>query len=441
MSAAYGSRTLVGRVERWAREVLRELVDRVRHRPAQVAALGTLVRERRRGREAVHVRRAFEEPRSEAEVRERLRDLLHLADPAIRHGRGAGQGALHDGTLLGLAVRDLALEDLEDAQRLRRDEQLHGQRRRALRERRVAHLQGGGGADLPVEHADVEPGERETLHVGTRSVETRPAPGPRGRTDDADVDDVAADDLRDFADRRRRDRVAVDVERSRARRAHRRGDLFGERLRLRGRDDGKEDLARHEEVGERPHVLDAGGRREAARAGAPSVEARPDRDAVRPEGLADGLAHLADPEQADVHGGSIRPSPGAGGRRGGGRGATPRGPGAEPPDRCHICLTSLSDSRERMQRMLQALRSRLLAWRYEATGEGRGPRDLRVDLLRGFCVVVMIIDHVGGEQPWLYVFTGGGGGLASARPGSLPPSGRPRRVVYDTTVDVGGGRT
>src|SRR5207245_393504 len=83
--------------------------------------------------------------------------------------------------------------------------------------------------------------------VGARSVEPRPAPGPRGRTDDADVDDATADDLRDFADRRRRDRVAVDVERSRARRAHRGGDLFGERLRLRGRDDGKEDLARHEE--------------------------------------------------------------------------------------------------------------------------------------------------------------------------------------------------
>src|SRR5439155_15477822 len=116
---------------------------------------------------------------------------------------------------------------------------------------------------------DAKPGRGEGTSGGTRSVETRPAPGPRGRTDDADVDDATADDLRDFADRRRRDRVAVDVERSRARRAHRGGDLFGERLRLRGRDDGKEDLARHEEVGEGPHVLDAGGRREATRAGAP----------------------------------------------------------------------------------------------------------------------------------------------------------------------------
>jgi hypothetical protein len=41
-------------------------------------------------------------------------------------------------------------------------------------------------------------------------------------------------------------------------------------------------------------------------------------------------------------------------------------------------------------------------WRYEA-----GKRDLRLDLLRGFAVVAMVADHIGGERSWLYALTGG----------------------------------
>src|SRR5438132_13912035 len=89
-----------------------------------------------------------------------------------------------------------------------------------------------------------------------------------------------------------------------------------------------------------------------------------------------------------------------------------------------------------MQRMLQALQTRLLAWRYEATGEGRGARDLRVDLLRGFCVVVMIIDHVGGEQSWLYVFTGGNRWIVSAAEGVVLLSGFTVGMVHDRAIPV-----
>src|SRR2546422_8663760 len=88
--------------------------------------------------------------------------------------------------------------------------------------------------------------------------------------------------------------------------------------------------------------------------------------------------------------------------------------------------------------MLQALRTRLLAWRYEATGEGRGPRDLRVDLLRGFCVVVMIIDHVGGEQSWLYVFTGGNRWVVSAAQGFVLLPGFTVGLVHHPARNVGG---
>src|SRR3989442_8353292 len=89
--------------------------------------------------------------------------------------------------------------------------------------------------------------------------------------------------------------------------------------------------------------------------------------------------------------------------------------------------------------MLQALRTRLLAWRYEATAEGRGPRDLRVDLLRGFCVFVMIIDHVGGEQSWLYVFTGGNRRIVSAAEGFLLPSRFTMGMVHHPTINRKGG--
>jgi hypothetical protein len=42
------------------------------------------------------------------------------------------------------------------------------------------------------------------------------------------------------------------------------------------------------------------------------------------------------------------------------------------------------------------------AWHY------RGDRrDLRLDLLRGFAVVAMVADHIGGERSWLYAITGG----------------------------------
>src|SRR5256712_13211808 len=90
--------------------------------------------------------------------------------------------------------------------------------------------------------------------------------------------------------------------------------------------------------------------------------------------------------------------------------------------------------------MLQGLRTRLLAWRYEATEEGHEPRDLRVDLLRGFCVFVMIIDHVGGEQSWLYVFTGGNRRVVSAAPGLVLLSGFTMGLVPQPAINLEGVR-
>jgi hypothetical protein len=87
-----------------------------------------------------------------------------------------------------------------------------------------------------------------------------------------------------------------------------------------------------------------------------------------------------------------------------------------------------------MSGMVAALRERLAAWRYEATPDGAGRRDLRVDVLRGFCVVVMTVDHVGGESSWLYLFTGGNRFFVSAAEGFVFLSGFAMGMVHHGVI-------
>jgi len=58
--------------------------------------------------------------------------------------------------------------------------------------------------------------------------------------------------------------------------------------------------------------------------------------------------------------------------------------------------TSLSASIRRRVRV------GLRGWQYSG-----GSRDLRLDALRGFAAIAMIVDHVGGGDSWLYTVTGG----------------------------------
>jgi hypothetical protein len=69
--------------------------------------------------------------------------------------------------------------------------------------------------------------------------------------------------------------------------------------------------------------------------------------------------------------------------------------------------------------VLQAVESWLAAMRFVAAPIGRDPR---LDLLRGFCVFAMIVDHVGGTS-WLYVLTGGNRGPVTAAEGFVFLSG------------------
>jgi hypothetical protein len=63
-------------------------------------------------------------------------------------------------------------------------------------------------------------------------------------------------------------------------------------------------------------------------------------------------------------------------------------------------------------------------WHYEG-----GKRDLRLDLLRGFSALAMIVDHIGGES-WLYPVTGGDRFFVSAAEAFVFISGLVMGIVY-----------
>ena len=69
------------------------------------------------------------------------------------------------------------------------------------------------------------------------------------------------------------------------------------------------------------------------------------------------------------------------------------------------------------------------AWRY------RGDRrDLRLDLLRGFAVIAMVADHIGGEHSWLYAITGGDTFFVSAAEVFVFISGLLMGIIYAGVV-------
>jgi hypothetical protein len=64
-------------------------------------------------------------------------------------------------------------------------------------------------------------------------------------------------------------------------------------------------------------------------------------------------------------------------------------------------------------------------WRYHGD-----KRDLRLDLLRGFAVIAMVADHIGGERSWLYAVTGGDAFLVSAAEVFVFISGLLMGIIY-----------
>lgn len=64
-------------------------------------------------------------------------------------------------------------------------------------------------------------------------------------------------------------------------------------------------------------------------------------------------------------------------------------------------------------------------------------RDLRIDFLRGLCVIAMVIDHVGGAS-WLYAITGGNRFFTSAAEGFIFVSGLVAGRAYTRFIDRDG---
>jgi hypothetical protein len=93
-----------------------------------------------------------------------------------------------------------------------------------------------------------------------------------------------------------------------------------------------------------------------------------------------------------------------------------------------------ADRRGSIPHVREALGRLLARWRYESTPDGQGRRDFRIDLLRGFCVFVMIVDHVGGETSWLYALTGGNRLYVSAAEGFVLLSGVTMGMVHNATI-------
>src|SRR5574341_1238291 len=64
-------------------------------------------------------------------------------------------------------------------------------------------------------------------------------------------------------------------------------------------------------------------------------------------------------------------------------------------------------------------------WRYPSNEK----RDLRLDLMRGFAVMVMVVDHFGGSS-WLYLVTGGNAFFTSGAEAFVLISGMVVGMVY-----------
>src|SRR5437763_1612871 len=75
---------------------------------------------------------------------------------------------------------------------------------------------------------------------------------------------------------------------------------------------------------------------------------------------------------------------------------------------------------------LQSLAVRSNSWAYQLQP---GSRDLRLDLLRGFAIFAMVVDHFGGHS-WLTYLTGGNQFLVSAAEGFVFLSGFVTGIVY-----------
>jgi enterochelin esterase-like enzyme len=92
-------------------------------------------------------------------------------------------------------------------------------------------------------------------------------------------------------------------------------------------------------------------------------------------------------------------------------------------------LTSLLPLPGRHAPGASPLARRLAAWGYPGDR-----RDARLDLLRGLAALAMIVDHVGGNESWLYLLSGGDRFFVSAAEGFIFISGLVMGIVYSGVI-------
>src|SRR4029077_16348594 len=83
------------------------------------------------------------------------------------------------------------------------------------------------------------------------------------------------------------------------------------------------------------------------------------------------------------------------------------------------------------------LLERLRALNYYNSVDFASKRDLRLDLLRSFCIFAMVVDHFGGDS-WLYAITGGNRFYVSAAEGFIFISGFIMGQAYRAKRDRSG---
>jgi hypothetical protein len=88
-------------------------------------------------------------------------------------------------------------------------------------------------------------------------------------------------------------------------------------------------------------------------------------------------------------------------------------------------------------RLRDSVLGRVRSWSYYGTSDAADRRDLRVDLLRGFCIFAMVVDHFGGDS-WLYAITGGNRFYVSAAEGFIFISGFVMGQAYRSKRDRSG---
>src|SRR5438477_10845772 len=83
--------------------------------------------------------------------------------------------------------------------------------------------------------------------------------------------------------------------------------------------------------------------------------------------------------------------------------------------------------------LIAGLRRTLAGWKYAEASK----RDLRLDLLRGYCVLAMTVDHLDAPT-WLYMLTGGNRFFVSAAEGFLFISGMVMGIIYRPIAETSG---